>query len=407
MSIDSKVAILCITENGQKLGLKIQEVLDDGHIYYIKNNEKRYEENNISGNTVESEIKTSVKIINSKVKAFVGEIFDKYDYIIFIMATGIVVRSIADFISSKFSDPAILVLDEQGQNIISLLSGHMGGANEMTLHISKLINANPVITTATDVNKKSSLDMISKALNGYIDNFRYNVKEINSMLVNNKPVGLYIDGNYEIDTRGFEVLDNSISLYELFENSKSIFSKLHKIVLISNKKEFIPITEDINENKDKKYILKRVVEIDDKYNYNEDIHTVESKFVKLVPKDIVVGIGCRKNIDSIELKNAFIDFLSKNNIDIKSIKEIGSIEIKKHEKAIIDLGKYLGVPFKTISVKEICEVDHLFDKSSWVKENVGVYSVSEPVAYILSNKNLIIQKQKYRGITFSVGRVKI
>ena len=81
------------------------------------------------------------------------------------MATGIVVRAIAPLIISKFSDPAILVMDEKGNNIISLLSGHMGGANEMTLYISDLINSNPVITTATDVNKKSSLDMIAKKLN--------------------------------------------------------------------------------------------------------------------------------------------------------------------------------------------------------------------------------------------------
>lgn len=383
MSIDSKIAILCITDNGQKLSMKIQEALNDGHIYYIKNNTKRDEENRISESAVESERKANVQIINSRVKTFVGEIFDKYDYIIFIMATGIVVRSIADFVSSKFSDPAILVLDEQGKNIISLLSGHMGGANEMTLHISNLINANPVITTATDINKKSALDMISKKLNGHIDNFRDNVKEINSMLVNNKPVALYIDGDYDIDTRGFEVLDKTKSLDELCEINEDVFSKLEKVVVISNKNEFI-------------------------YNQDtyENIHD-KDKFVKLVPKDIVVGIGCRKNIDSIELQNAFVDFLSTNNIDIKSIKEVGSIEIKQHEKAIIDLSKYLEVPFKTISVTEICKVEHLFDKSDWVKQNVGVYSVSEPVAYILSSGNLIIQKQKYKGITFSVGRVKI
>lgn len=374
MSIDSKIAILCITENGQKLGIKIQEVLDDGHIYYIRNNSSLTENE-------EDSIHKQAKVqrINSRVKTFVGEIFDKYDYIIFIMATGIVVRSIADFVSSKFSDPAILVVDEQGKNTISLLSGHMGGANEMTLYISKLINSNPVITTATDVNKKSALDIIAKNLDGHIDNFRDSVKEINSMLVNNKPVGMYIDGDYDIDTRGFEVLDNSKSLSELYENNKSIFDEYKKIVVISNKKEIEHTNQDIN----------------------------REKFIKLVPKDIVVGIGCRKNIDSLELQNAFIDFLNTHNIDIKSIKEIGSIEIKKHEKAIIDLCKYLEVPFKTISVSEICEVDYLFDKSDWVKQNVGVYSVAEPVAYILSDRNLIIEKQKYKGITFSVGRLKI
>ena len=107
------------------------------------------------------------------------------------MACGIVVRTIAPLIENKFSDPAILVSDEKGKNIISLLSGHMGGANEMTLYISNLLNSNPVITTATDVNDKSSLDMIAKKLNAHIYDFRNKVLKINSMLVNDEVVNLF------------------------------------------------------------------------------------------------------------------------------------------------------------------------------------------------------------------------
>ena len=81
----------------------------------------------------------NVIYINKKLKILFQKIFDEYEYIIFIMATGIVVRTIAPLVNSKFSDPAILVTDEKGKNIISLLSGHMGGANEMTLYISDLI----------------------------------------------------------------------------------------------------------------------------------------------------------------------------------------------------------------------------------------------------------------------------
>ena len=95
------------------------------------------------------------------------------------------------------------------------------------------------------------------------------------------------------------------------------------------------------------------------------------------------------------------------NIDINGIKEIGSIEIKKEEKAIIDLAKFLGVDFKTFSVDEISKVDYLYEKSQWVKKNVGVYSVSDPVAHLLSEGRVIINKQKYDGITFSIGRIDI
>ena len=380
MNIDSKIAILCITSNGRSLACKIKRSLNDGDIYFINN---KRDENSLDDNEVISKyLEEDVEIytVKKRLKFFVEDIFDKYEYILFIMATGIVVRTIAPLVTSKFSDPAILVTDEKGSNIISLLSGHMGGANEMTLHISDLINSNPVITTATDINKKSSLDMIAKKLNGHIVNFRDNVLDVNAMLVNGDAVGLYIDGEYNIDTRGFTVLDNSKSLESSISSDEELKKiNLNTIVVISNKE---------NLQIDKYY--------EDKY-----------RIIKVTPRDIVIGIVCRRDTERHLLQDFIEDFLIKNNIDINSIKEIGSIEVKKDEKAIIDLSENLNVPFRVLSVEEISQVDYLFEKSEWVKKSVGVYSVAEPVAHLLSDGNVIIEKNKYKGITFSVGRLKI
>lgn len=349
---DKKIAILSITQNGKSLGLNIKNNIKNADLYFIKRD------------IVENE--TNVIHINKRLKDFVPEIFKQYDYIIFIMATGIVIRTIAPLVVSKFSDPAILVTDEKGKNIISLLSGHMGGANEMTLYISDLINSNPVITTATDVNEKSSLDMIAKKLNAHIDNFRDNVLKINSMIVNNEKVGLFIDGNYLIDTRGFVL------------NEKNNLNDIDNVVVISNK-----------------------VSID------TDLDFSNKNIIKVVPKDIVIGIGCRRDTNSEYMKDSLVDFLEQQNIDINAIKEIGSIDVKKDEKAILNLSKYLRVPFKIFTKEEISQVDCLYDKSEWVKKSVGVYSVAEPVAHLLSNGNLIVKKHKYKGITFSIGRIDI
>ncbi len=349
---DKKIAILSITQNGKSLGLNIKNNIKNADLYFIKRD------------IVENE--TNVIHINKRLKDFVPEIFNQYDYIIFIMATGIVIRTIAPLVVSKFSDPAILVTDEKGKNIISLLSGHMGGANEMTLYISDLINSNPVITTATDINEKSSLDMIAKKLNAHIDNFRDNVLKINSMIVNNEKVGLFVDGNYLVDTRGF-VLDE-----------KNTLKDIDNIVVISNK-----------------------VSIDTNLDFSN------KNIIKVVPKDIVIGIGCRRDTDSEYMKDSLVDFLEQQNIDINAIKEIGSIDVKKDEKAILNLSKYLRVPFKIFTKEEISQVDYLYDKSEWVKKSVGVYSVAEPVAHLLSNGNLIVKKHKYKGITFSIGRIDI
>ena len=354
---DKKIAILSITNNGRELALRIKEIMKDVDVFFIKK-DTDYKNDEIT-------------VVNKGLKEFIPQIFDKYDYLVFIMATGIVVRTIAPLVVSKFSDPAILVMDEKGNNIISLLSGHMGGANEMTLYMSDLINSHPVITTATDVNKKSSLDMIAKKLNGHIDDFRDNVLKINSMLVNNEEVHLYIDGNYKINHNGFTLYDEKTDL-----------DKVRNLVVVTNKK----------------YINKML---------NKNIENLNEKIIKVTPKDIVIGVGCKKNTDSDHMKNSLIKFLKEYNIDINSVKEIGSIEIKKDEKAIIDLAKFLDVKFKTFSVEEISKVDHLYEKSDWVKKNVGVYSVSDPVAHLLSEGRVIINKQKYDGITFSIGRIDI
>lgn len=381
MNTDSNIAILCITTNGRSLACKIKRLLNDGDIYFINN---KKDDNSKEIKEVISKSKeddTEMYIVRKRLKFFVEDIFDKYEYIVFIMATGIVVRTIAPLVTSKFSDPAILVTDEKGTNIISLLSGHMGGANEMTLYISELLKSNPVITTATDTNKKSSLDIIAKKLNAHIDNFRDSVLLVNSMLVNGESVGLYLDGEYEsVDTRGFTIISNKKSINEHLQDGIEL-SKINSktIVVISNKRN-LQIEEHL------------------KGNY---------KIIKVIPKDIVFGIGCRRDTDSLLLQESLNDFIHKNNIDINSIKEIGSIDVKKDEKAIIDLSNALNVPFKVFTKEEISKIDYLFEKSEWVKKSVGVYSVAEPIAYILSDGNIIIEKNKYKGITFSVGRLKI
>ncbi|WP_455543222.1 cobalt-precorrin 5A hydrolase [Intestinibacter sp.] len=376
MSTENNIAIICITQNGKNLALKIQKELKEGKIYFVKKNSDNelQEFSNSSNNKIQEgteELENIIRI-EEKLKDFVPTIFNKYRYIVFIMATGIVVRTIAPLVQNKFKDPAVIVADERGTNVISLLSGHMGGANEMTLYISHLIDSNPVITTATDVNNKSSLDMIAKRLDGHIENFRDNVLKINSMIVNNKQVGLFLDGDYDIDTRGFKLLkQDEISKLDKFETEDEL-NNIEAVVVVSNK---------------------------------EKVDFQSKKIIKLVPKDIVLGVGCKKNMDSEHMQNSLKEFLHINNIDINSIKAIGSIEIKKNEQAIIDLANYLNVPFETFTVEQIAQVDYLYGKSEWVKKNVGVYSVAEPCAHLLSKGNMIIEKQIYTGITFSAGRV--
>ncbi len=346
MNIDHKIGIIALTCGGKDLAFKIKALLKEGDIYLSS---KIWE--------------TGASKIEGSFKAFVGKLFKSYDYLIFIMATGIVVRSISPYIEDKTKDPAILVLDEKGKNVISLLSGHVGGANEMTLKISSLIHANPVITTATDVNEKGALDLILKKIDGVVENFKETVKYINSLLVENKKVGIYMEEPFDIDDRGFIKVESLHNLQDL-----------EALVYITNKKEI-------------------------KANFKN--------VVKVVPRNLILSIGCRKDTDSALLYTSLLDFLEKENMDIRGIQAIGSVDVKKEEKAIIDLSDKLKVPFKIVNREEILKIEDQFPKSEFVKKSIGVYSVAEPVAYLLSGGNVIKSKTKYKGITFGLGRVKI
>ena len=158
-----RLAILTVTETGLKLAEKIS--LQIGGDIFCK------------GRNFDS------------LKNFVADIFDKFDALIFICAAGIAVRVIAPLIVSKLKDPAVIVLDERGQNVISLLSGHVGGANELTLKIATAINANPVITTATDVENKFAVDSFATKL-GLIPTPKDAIKIINSAVLRDEPIFL-------------------------------------------------------------------------------------------------------------------------------------------------------------------------------------------------------------------------
>ena len=156
-----RTAIISITANGARLAEKISA-------------------------KVGGQIFTKGKDFN-KLADLVTEIFDKFDGLIFICAAGIVVRMIAPHIVSKLSDPAILVIDERGQNVISLLSGHVGRANELTVEIANVLEANPVITTATDVAGKFSVDAVSSKL-GLLPEPKEAIKAINTAILKGEDV---------------------------------------------------------------------------------------------------------------------------------------------------------------------------------------------------------------------------
>ena len=350
-----RIAIISVTEKGKNTAEKIASELENVDVFFQKRG----------------------------IKELTGVLFNKYECIIFVSACGIAVRCISPFLKSKFEDPAVLVVDDNGNNVISLLSGHIGGANEITLKISDVINANPVITTSTDTNKKGALDVIVSKIGGYVENLRESAKLVNSYLVDDKRVGIYFDSDYEsekdsLNLSGFELIDEKTEI--------DAIAKLDALVSVTDKL---------------RYWVDEII-----YNIKKDNEEKEDLiYIKLVPRRIALGMGCRKNTETEKMIEEFSMFSALNNIHPAAIVKTGSLIIKKDEKCMIDLSKALCAEFNLFDVDEICTCDYMFDKSEFVKKNTGVYSVAQPSAYLLSG-NVISDKYKNNGTTFAFGRMK-
>lgn len=350
-----RIAIIAVTEKGKNTAEKIALELENVDVFFQ----------------------------NRGIKELTGELFNKYECIIFVSACGIAVRCISPFLKSKFEDPAVLVVDDNGNNVISLLSGHIGGANEITLKIADVLEANPVITTSTDTNKKGALDVIVSKIGGYVENLRESAKLVNSYLVDNKRVGIYFDSDYEsekdsLNLSGFELIDEKTEIDAIV--------KLDALVSVTDKLRCW-VDEII-------------------YNIKKDNEEKEDLiYIKLVPRRIALGMGCRKNTETEKMIKEFSIFSALNNIHPAAIVKTGSLIIKKDEKCMIDLSKALCAEFNLFDVDEICTCDYMFDKSEFVKKNTGVYSVAQPSAYLLSG-NVISGKYKNNGTTFAFGRMK-
>lgn len=317
----------------------------------------------------ESAIDSGLIPIKKTLSKWTKEAFENNDAIIFIGATGIAVRAIAPYIKSKDQDPAIIAIDEKGQYVISLLSGHLGGANRLSSVIAEDIDAVPIITTATDINNKFAVDVWAQSQNLGIINLKA-AKQVSADILKNNTVYLYYEGNIEGETpKGIELVD-AVTLKEK----------------INEKRTCIVITEKVLDSLKGK----------DKY------------VLQLVPKNITIGMGCKKDIPFKSVIELFENAVNDTQIMTESIRGLASIDLKKNEKALIKLAKKLEVPFVTFSGEELMEAKGEFTPSSFVRSITGVENVCERAA-VVSNEGgkLILKKQALNGVTIAMAKKNI
>ena len=343
-------AIVTLSQDGMVLANRLAEHLDDRecHIY-----------------TKEKYANETTKIITTDIATFMGSIIGAYQIICCIMATGIVVRAIAPHLEHKSSDPGILVMDTNGEFVISLLSGHLGGANDAARLVAKRLGAQAVITTGTDVKGTMAVDVLAQKINCTIDNFT-DAKDVTALILNGDLIAFVNQENCDLDV---VILPNNIEVVTDLTDLNNL-NKYQGIIMttLDTKKADLPIPS-----------------------------------VKLIPRKLVLGVGCRRDTPGERIIQAIQETLASLNLNEKGIKSLATIGLKADEPGIIEAGTFFNAKKVIIPNEMVQMVQSRFEASEFVFKTTGLYAVSEPCGFVASGfGKCLLEKQKLGGITLSV-----
>ena len=330
-----KISIICFTLTGQQTGEKLKKALEK-------------QKHAVSLYAKSKYISDSIK---ESTKEWAGEQFESADGIIFIGATGIAVRSIAPYVASKKTDPAVLVTDECGKFVISLLSGHLGGANELALQAAEALHAVPIVTTATDLEGKFAVDVFAKKNNCHIFRMK-EAKEVSAALLAGEKVGFYSEFPWEGELP--DGLVNCCGLRDEISSETDLAAMEAKLESASDIFPRVGIAVTIHKN-----------------------CTPFLSTTHVVPQAVALGMGCRKNKEAQAVEKAAFTCLEENQIYPQAGACLASIDIKKEEPGLLALAEKMGIPFETFSSEELLGVKGEFTASSFVSRTVGVDNVCE------------------------------
>ena len=368
-----KIALICFSLTGQETGEKLCQSLKKSGMTAVLDKKSKY---------LPDSIKTSTSV-------WVGEKFSDSDALIFIGATGIAIRSIAPYVASKKSDPAVLVIDECGKFVISLLSGHLGGANELALKTAEILGAVPVVTTATDLHHRFAVDIFAKKNNCSIFNMKA-AKEVSAALLAGKKVGFYSEFPVEHELPEGLILCDKNGIPVRSPNTVSELS----VETTENSADKPPFTAGKSETTD----------ID--CGVAVTVHTSCAPFpstTQVVPRCLTLGMGCRKGKEAQGIAEAAQKVLNGSDFYKEAFEQIASIDLKKDEQGILSLSEDWQIPFVTYTEEKLKQVPGEFTPSPFVKKITGVDNVCERSAVLASGNGSLLQKKNgENGVTTAV-----
>ena len=302
-------------------------------------------------------------VVFDKVDDILPSAWAEFDAIIFIMATGAVVRKIAPFLKDKATDPAVLIMTLDLKRVIPLLSGHLGGANELSVEISESIDACVnFVTTASDQINVLSFDMFAKNMGYEISNLK-SLAEVANRIINKQIVQIVTYPSIEKELKAYDgYVEGSINFFAPDD------------------------LEDFDETIATVYILPQ---------------KIANNALQLHPKEISLGLGMNRDTSAKEIKQAVIRFCFEHSISIDAINKLASFEAKSDEVGLLEYAKNENKELVFFNENEINDLEENFSPSQATKF-FNIKGVAEPASLLASkNKTLFISKRIYGNVTIA------
>ena len=348
-----RISIIAITKNGIKMAKELKEKFPSWQVYAPD----KFSDHN-----------TKISWYTDSTTTKIMELFKSNDALICLFSLGAVVRLISPHLKDKKTDPAVIVIDDKAQFVISALSGHLGGANQLTNDIASQLGATPVITTAADVNKTIPVDLVGKDLGWKIDDDS-NITKISAFMVNAEKIAVY----QTCGTRNWwqNKMPENVSTY--------------------------PTLEELKKSQSKGYLIISDEQVDD--------DEILENAVIYRPPSLVIGIGLHWDTTKEKIMEGLDASLKKFNLNKKSVARIASIKKEKDVIGLDDFAEEMNVPLELYDRDDLAPIKTP-NPSKMVEGYEGTASVSEAAAIKSSGGNLIVEKQKFPpDLTIAIARI--
>ena len=350
-----KIAILAITGNGTRLGCRLRDALPDSRLY-------------LPPKWVDA-CTGPLTPFPGCLRELVVQLWRDADALVFIMATGIVVRLVAPLLESKEKDPAVVVMDDGGNFAVSLLSGHLGGANELAAKCAAATGAIPVITTATDVNGLPSFDMLAKDQGWAIDDLS-RVKVLNALLLEKARIA---------------VVDSTGLVEQLFCGRGNLTYHVDfTAALRSGARGFLFVT-----------------------NRSLPPQLQHPALLVLRPKNLVLGVGCNSGTSADEIEEVVLFNLKRQFLSIRSVTCIATAAAKRNEPGLAQFAENHALPVCCYESSDLNAVSSPSPPSRHALEAIGATGVAEPAAILASHGGkLLLKKVKSGNVTLAIAEIQ-